>query len=138
MKTIHVAVGVILNKQAQVCISQRLTGKHLAGLWEFPGGKVEEGETTIMALARELHEELGIQTNTTQPSLAPTPLIKIEHSYSEKTVLLDVMLVEHFEGEPQGKEGQTVKWVGIEQLPTIEFPEANKAIVSTLFQRFCV
>lgn len=125
-KILHVAVGVIINADGQICIAKRPLGKPLAGLWEFPGGKVEAGESVFQALVRELDEELGILP------LQSTPLIEIEHSYPEQTVLLDVHTIEQFDGEPQGREQQEVRWIQRAELRNFEFPAANKAIVDAL------
>ena len=84
MKRLHVAAGVIRGADGHVLIAKRPLDKHQGGLWEFPGGKVEEGETAEAALARELAEELGIAV------IAARPLIQVRHDYPDKQVLLDV------------------------------------------------
>jgi 8-oxo-dGTP diphosphatase len=96
---------------------------HQGGLWEFPGGKVEAGESVPDALARELHEEVGIDVQQSRP------LIRVFHSYPDKKVLLDVWRVDDFTGEAHGKEGQPYKWVKPEQLVDFSFPEANLPII---------
>ena len=126
-KRLHVAVGVIL-KDRSVLISCRQSGKHLAGKWEFPGGKVETAETVVDALARELFEELNIQIHTPRTS----HLINIEYNYPEVDVLLDCWLVTDFSGEPAGKEGQAIQWVAVDQLADIDFPDANEAVIQDL------
>lgn len=131
-KEVHVAVGVITRKhdnKHQILISKRLDHLHQGGLWEFPGGKVEVGESVQDALARELLEELGIELDL-NGSNAPQPLIKINHCYVDKSVLLDVWVVSSFIGEPQGMEGQQTKWVDIADLDQYEFPAANGPIIS--------
>lgn len=127
-KTLHVAVGVVLNKNGDVLLGQRLPGKHLAGYWEFPGGKVEAGETVEQALARELHEELGIQVRGNRP------LITVRHEYPERSVLLDTWLVEEFVGEVAdiGPEGQALRWVRQEQLGDWQLPPADRPIVNAI------
>lgn len=125
-KTVHVAVGVIRNESNQVLISFRHADLHQGNLWEFPGGKVEEGEAVRDALCREFKEELGI---------SPTrfsSLKKIHHDYADKQVLLDVWLISQFNGEPKGLEGQAVKWAPIQELEYHEFPRANKEIIDLL------
>jgi 8-oxo-dGTP diphosphatase len=99
---------------------------HQGGLWEFPGGKVESGESAFAALCREIREELLLDIQTA------TPLIKIRHHYADKSVLLDVWRVTGFKGEPHGAEGQPLQWLPIAQLQSISFPVANKKIISAL------
>ena len=125
MKVVHVAVGVILRKQ-QVFITLRDASLHQGGKWEFPGGKVEAGETVTQALIRELQEEVDIQVNASQPFML------VEHDYGDKQVKLDIHLVMDFIGEPHGREGQQGRWVALQSLPDYGFPEANKAIVDKL------
>ena len=125
MKTVEVAVGVIV-RDAKVFISKRADALHQGGKWEFPGGKREADESMTQALARELHEEIGIRVNR------QSPLMVIEHDYGDKKVVLDIRVVDDFSGEPLHKEGQVAKWVGIEQLHTFDFPAANRAIVQKL------
>lgn len=124
MKRVHVAAAVIRGADGQVLIARRPDDKHQGGLWEFPGGKVEEGEAVEAALARELEEELGIRVKTARP------LIQVRHDYPDKQVLLDVWQVDAFEGEPHGAEGQPLAWVAPRQLPKYEFPAANLPIVA--------
>lgn len=124
MKRIHVAAGVVRGTNGRVLIARRPLDKHQGGLWEFPGGKVEVGETAEVALARELAEELGIVVT------AARPLIKIKHDYPDKQVLLDVWEVLAFTGEPHGAEGQPLAWVDAEELPNYSFPAANQPIVT--------
>lgn len=125
-RVIHVAVGVIVNAAGDILIAKRPDKVHQGGLWEFPGGKVEVNETLFDALKRELYEELAINV------LATEPLIKIRHDYGDKVVLLDVHKVIQFSGEPQGNEGQPIKWVAPEQLHKYEFPAANVPIVTAI------
>lgn len=124
MKRVHVAAAVIRGDDGRVLIARRPDDKHQGGLWEFPGGKVEEGEPVLEALARELHEELGIVVRTAQP------LIQIAHDYPDKHVLLDVWEVTAFDGQPHGAEGQPLAWVAPRQLAEYEFPAANAPIVA--------
>ena len=121
---IHVAAAVIVNARGEVLISLRHAQAHQGGLWEFPGGKVEDGEDVQAALARELHEELGIDVE------AARPLIRIPHRYPDKSVLLDVWRVMAFHGEPHGREGQPVQWVAPERLRDFAFPAANQPIIT--------
>ena len=130
--TLQVAVGVIL-REGELFIAKRQGDQHLAGLWEFPGGKVEAGETVLDALKRELHEELGIDV------ISAAPLIEQRHEYDIRTVVLDCWLVTEFSGEAHGKEGQPTRWVKIgECATTYPMPEPNvhilKALVESLDQ----
>lgn len=124
MKQISVAAAVIHNSSGEILIARRAEDAHQGGLWEFPGGKIEPGETTELALARELEEELGIQVKKAQP------LIKVHHDYGDKSVLLDVWRVTEFTGEALGREGQPIKWVAPAQLDDFDFPAANEAIIA--------
>ena len=99
---------------------------HQGGLWEFPGGKVEAGESVYDALVREIHEENGIDIKRTQP------LIRIPFRYPDKHVLLDVWEVLEFSGTAHGKEGQECRWVDINELGHYSFPAANKAIINAV------
>ncbi|WP_276317452.1 8-oxo-dGTP diphosphatase MutT [Rheinheimera riviphila] len=121
-KLIHVAVGVI-QRDEQIFISKRPDQLHQGGRWEFPGGKVEQGETVVAALTRELMEEVGLQV------LDATPLMQLEYAYPEKTVLLDVWLVSQTEGLGEGLEGQQVAWVHFSELSNYQFPDANQPIL---------
>jgi 8-oxo-dGTP diphosphatase len=124
MNRLHVVAAVIRSADGLVLIAKRAVDKHQGGLWEFPGGKVEAGETAEAALARELAEELGIAVT------AARPLIQVRHDYPDKQVLLDVWEVNAFAGEPHGLEGQPVIWVTPEDLPGYDFPMANRSVVT--------
>lgn len=125
VKTVHVAVGVIL-RNSKVLLAKRANHQHQGGLWEFPGGKVELGETVEKALVRELKEELAITATHLEP------LIKIRHDYGDKCVLLDVWTVLNFTGDPQGCEGQPLEWVAKKALSHYAFPAANAPIVKAI------
>lgn len=124
MTRIEVAAAVIRGADGRVLIARRPQDKHQGGLWEFPGGKIEPGESAEAALDRELHEELGIRVREARP------LIRIHHDYPDKHVLLDVWEVTAFDGEPHGAEGQPLAWVRVQDLPNYEFPAANRPIVA--------
>jgi len=119
-----VAVGVLIDAKDCVLLTRRLKGTHLAGYWEFPGGKVEAGESVQTALARELQEELGTKIGKT------VPLMTVSHDYGEKQVLLDVHQVKDWDGEPHGAEGQPLAWVDAASLNEFQVPEANAEIMS--------
>ncbi len=123
---VHVAVAVITNGSGEILIAKRPQHVHQGGLWEFPGGKVEEGENLQTALKRELYEELGVEL------IASQPLLEIHHDYSDKKVFLDVWRVTEFAGEAYGREQQPIRWVTVEALAEYDFPEANQPIINTL------
>lgn len=122
----HVVAAAIFNKQGEVLLALRPAHLHQGGLWEFPGGKIEEGEDVRTALARELHEELGITITRTRP------LIRIPHRYPDKAVLLDVWRVDDFAGEAHGRENQRLEWVAVNRLRDKDYPAANLPIITTL------
>lgn len=124
MSRVHVAAAVIRGVDGRVLIARRPLDRHQGGLWEFPGGKVEAGETVRDALSRELQEELGIAVTEARP------LIQIRHDYPDKQVLLDVWEVYAFAGEPHGAEGQPLAWVSPRRLSEYEFPAANRPILA--------
>ena len=126
MQPVHVAVGVILDEEGRILITRRAEDTHQGGLWEFPGGKVEPGETVQSALARELAEELGIELGRC------SPLLEIRHDYGDKSVLLDVHTVWQFSGQPSGLEGQPLSWISVGDLAAYDFPAANKPIVEAV------
>ncbi|VAW46738.1 Thiamin-phosphate pyrophosphorylase [hydrothermal vent metagenome] len=121
----EIAIGV-LKREGQVCLTLRQSHQSFAGAWEFPGGKIEASETTEQALKREFKEELGVDTFDWQP------LITIPWQYDGFAVRLNVFCTETFQGEPKGCEGQTVRWISIQDLKTIAFPAANQGIVTAL------
>lgn len=118
--------GAIFDAEGRVLIQQRLQHQHLGGCWEFPGGKLESGETREEGLARELEEELGITPEVCRP------LITVAYDYADKRVLLDVWRVDRFRGEPQSLEGQPFRWIELEQIGDYEFPAANWPIIHAL------
>lgn len=120
------AVGVILGVDGAILIAKRSDKVHQGGLWEFPGGKVEQGEILFDALKRELQEEIAINIISTEP------LIKIRHDYGDKVVLLDVHKVNEYSGEPVGNEGQPIIWVAPKKLYEYEFPVANRPIITAI------
>lgn len=123
-KLLQVAVGVIKNPSGQVLISLRDASLRQGGLWEFPGGKIEESETAEQALTRELKEELDITVQ------AATPLITINHQYPDLAVQLCVLTVESYGGEVKSCEGQPFLWVAPDDLVNYSFPPANQPILT--------
>lgn len=122
----HAAVGVIQRADGFVLLGERPAGKPWAGWWEFPGGKIEEGETAENALKRELHEELGITVTQLYPWLTRT------YDYPEKTVKLHFFRVADWQGEPHGAEGQHLSWQNPVNLQVSPMLPANQPIINAL------
>ena len=120
---LRVVAAVIHNPQGEILIARRPLHKHQGGLWEFPGGKIEDGEEAADALIRELQEELGITPTSFRP------LLTVEHHYPDKSVRLEVWRVTVFDGQAHGAEGQPVAWVPPVRLAEYEFPAANTPIL---------
>ncbi len=120
---LNVVAAVIHNPQDQILIAQRPVHKHQGGLWEFAGGKIDDGETAAQALVRELQEELGIIATQYRP------LLTVEHHYSDKSVRLQIFRVTAFDGEAHGAEGQPTLWVSPQDLKNYPFPAANIPIL---------
>jgi mutator protein MutT len=125
-RVVHVAAAAVIDAADRVLIAQRPRGKHLAGGWEFPGGKLEPGEGRAAGLARELYEELGISITT------PRPLIRVRHAYPAREVLLDMWVVKQYSGEPCGLDGQALRWVTQDELPAADLLPADQPIVAAL------
>ena len=111
---VQVAVAIIVNQDNEVLISLRPNSSHQGGLWEFPGGKLEIGESVEDALKRELLEELNIDLLESQSFKI------IQHQYADKTVQLNIYIVSSFRGEAKGAEGQLIEWKSIDQLNPLE------------------
>ena len=124
--TVDVAVAAVVDAADRVLLARRPKHVHQGDLWEFPGGKLEAGETTFEALQRELQEEVGIH------DVRGRPLIRVRHDYSAQSVLLDVWRIDRFSGQPAGCEGQEIKWVHADQLSGYDFPAANQPIITAL------
>jgi 8-oxo-dGTP diphosphatase len=123
---VHVVAAAMIDAAERVLIAQRPAGKHLAGGWEFPGGKLEPGEDRRVGLARELREELGITIST------PRPLIRVRHAYDYGDVLIDMWVVRHYGGEPRGLDGQRLSWCTQDELEATELLPADGPIVAAL------
>lgn len=128
MSVVHVVAAVIVAEDKKILLAKRPAHVHKGGLWEFPGGKLEDGESPIQALSRELEEELAISV------LEASPLLKIQHDYPEKSVLLDVWRVTKYSGCAKGNEGQPIIWVNNNELKEYQFPEANQPIIDKLLK----
>lgn len=121
-----VAAGVVRDEQGRILLAQRPPGKHLAGTWEFPGGKCEPGESGHEALARELREELGIQVQES------APLLSLTHAYPEKTVRLMLREVCSWRGQPVGLEGQPLRWARLEEMADLPMPAADRPMIRVM------
>jgi 8-oxo-dGTP diphosphatase len=128
---VHVLVGLIGDSQGRWLVNQRRPGTHLAGAWEFPGGKLQPGETRYAALCRELDEELGIEV------VAAEPLLEIAHEYPDKRVRLDVWRVLDYRGVPTAREGQLLEWVAVNRLEALPLLAADVPIIAALSTPAC-
>lgn len=128
MKLVLVAAVVLVDPDGRVLLAQRPEGKAMAGLWEFPGGKVEQGETPETALIRELHEELGI--DTWKSCLAP--LTFASHSYDDFHLLMPVFICRKWDGIVMGREGQALKWVKPALLRDFPMPAADLPLIPVI------
>jgi mutator protein MutT len=121
-----VVAAAVIDAEGRVLIAQRPPGKHLAGGWEFPGGKLRPSEDRRAGLARELREEIGIEIGT------PRPLLRLRHSYPFGEVLLDVWVVRHYLGEAHALDGQALRWCTQSELESTELLPADAPIVAAL------
>jgi 8-oxo-dGTP diphosphatase len=128
VKLLLVVACALIDADRRVLIAQRPEGKAMAGLWEFPGGKIEAGERPEETLIRELGEELGIAVQ--EACLAP--LTFASHSYEDFTLLMPLWVCRRWEGTPQGREGQALKWVLPTKLRDYPMPPADEPLVSHL------
>jgi 8-oxo-dGTP diphosphatase len=122
----HVMAGVMIDVEGRVLLAQRPAGKHLAGMWEFPGGKLEPGEEPLAALARELDEELGVTLQRAEP------LIRVPCHYIDRELLLDTWRVDQWEGTPQSREGQALQWLSPDQVDPAILTLADRAILQAI------
>lgn len=127
-RVILVSAVALIDVDGRVLLAQRPEGKSLAGLWEFPGGKVEPGESPETALIRELHEELGI--DTWHSCLAP--LTFASHSYDDFHLLMPLFACRRWQGTPQPREGQTLAWVRPDKLTDYPMPPADLPLIPVL------
>jgi len=127
-KILLVAACALIDSDGRILLAQRPEGKSLAGLWEFPGGKVEPGETPEECLVRELEEELGIKTKVA----CLAPLTFASHSYDTFHLLMPLYVCRRYEGIPQSREGQALKWVKPIQLRDYPMPPADEPLIPML------
>ncbi len=128
MKLVLVAAVALIDPDGRVLLAQRPEGKSMAGLWEFPGGKIEPGETPEAALVRELHEELGIETWNS----CLAPLTFASHSYEDFHLLMPVFACRKWNGIAQGREGQVLKWAKVSEMKQYPMPAADIPLIPVL------
>ena len=128
MKTVLVSAVALIDRDGRVLLAQRPEGKSMAGLWEFPGGKVEGSETPEAALVRELHEELGIETWNS----CLAPLTFASHTYDDFHLLMPLFACRKWNGIVQPKEGQTLKWVYPKDFSGYPMPPADIPLIPIL------
>lgn len=128
---IHVVALVLENSQGEILVSKRAQDKHQGGLWEFPGGKVEHGETRFQALAREIKEELNYTI------VSATPLKCVTHQYKDISIKLDVWYSQDSQPKVYSNESQPLKWVEKSQLRQLKMPKADKPIIDKILVCLC-
>ena len=128
MKVVLVSAVALIDVDGRVLLAQRPEGKSMAGLWEFPGGKVESGESPEDALIRELQEELGIDTWAS----CLAPLTFASHSYDDFHLLMPLFACRKWEGAPRAREGQVLKWVKPSEMRDYPMPAADIPLISVL------
>lgn len=128
MKILQIAVGIIRNDAGEIFITQRAADAHMANKWEFPGGKIEAGESAEEAMIRELQEEVGITPQGA--ALFDT----LEYQFPDRHITLWFWLVESWEGDPWGREGQPGQWIAQSELDAKDFPPANEPVITKLKQ----
>jgi 8-oxo-dGTP diphosphatase len=123
-----VAACALVDRENRILLAQRPAGKAMAGLWEFPGGKFEPGETPEQALIRELEEELAVRTE----AACLAPLTFASHAYADFHLLMPLYICRKFDGIPASREGQTLKWVRARELRNYPMPDADAPLVPVL------
>lgn len=123
--TVHAVAGLIV-RDGKLLVAERPEGKPYSGYWEFPGGKVENGEDSISAMKRELLEEIGVEATELEH------MFDHLHAYPDKTVLLELWRVKDFNGEPRAKEAQELRWVDYDEMMHLQLLEGNLAIISQI------
>jgi 8-oxo-dGTP diphosphatase len=127
-RVVLVSAVALIDPDGRVLLAQRPEGKSMAGMWEFPGGKVEPGESPEGALIRELHEELGIDTW----SSCLAPLTFASHAYDDFHLLMPLFACRKWQGVPQGREGQALRWTRVSEMRSLPMPPADLPLIATL------
>jgi 8-oxo-dGTP diphosphatase len=130
VKLVLVAACALVDTDGRVLIAQRPEGKPMAGLWEFPGGKIEAGETPEATLIRELREELGIDTSAS----CLAPLTFASHAYPDFHLLMPLFVCRKWQGTPRAHEGQVLKWAKPKEIRQFPMPEADRPLLSALIE----
>ena len=126
-----VAAAALIDKDGRVLVAQRPEGKPMAGLWEFPGGKVDAGETPEFALVREIEEELGIEVR----ECCFTPIAFASHSYEKFHLVMPLYVCRMWKGMVTPREGQAIKWMKVNELYGLQMPDADVPLISQLLER---
>ena len=126
LRSIHVVAGVIQDARGRILLTRRTETRDMPGLWEFPGGKREPGESSEQALVRELREELGIEAEVGEW------LIEVPQLYPDKRLRLEVRRIDSWKGQPRGREGQALTWVSPDRLDRYSMPPADLPVVAML------
>ena len=129
MNHFDVAAGILCDSKGRVLIAERLGGGPFHGLWEFPGGKIVDGETSPQALSRELAEELGIEVTVC------SSFMNLRHEYDDRVVTIEFFIVSEWNSDPVGREGQALRWVPTDMLDADELLPADMPVVAALQQR---
>jgi len=133
-KVVQVVAAALVDSRGRILIAQRPPGSHLAGGWEFPGGKLEQGERPLEALARELREELGVALGAGPHR----PLRRVRHSYPDREILIEVWVVRDYAGVPRGLDDQAIRWCRQEELSGASMLPADTPIVDALLLPDCL
>lgn len=128
---LQVVAGILRRSSGEILITERVDDGPFHGLWEFPGGKIRNNESKSDALSRELREEIGVLPTGTEH------FINLQHDYADRRVDIDFFIVDRWESEPQGLEGQQMSWIEIDALDASILLPANKPVVEALRQRYC-
>ena len=125
----YVVAGILLDEDGRVLVTERIGDHSFAGLWEFPGGKIEDGEDSLSALGRELREELGIEI--VEQSL----FMSLDHDYADRSVSIDFYLIKHWRNTPVGRDGQALMWILPEELAEDLLLPADAPVIEALRRR---